>query len=326
MLSVKTAMAATVVACGTIFATGVVAGERKELNLHNANTGEDLRVVFKIDGSYVPDAIDKLEWFFRDWRQSKTRKMDPRVFDLLERIYSATGSSRAVNVHSGYRSPQTNAMLRSRSKAVAKESQHMEGKAIDFHIPGVPTAELRSIAMKMQQGGVGYYPSSNSPFVHIDVADVRSWPRPSRSYLSSLFPDGKTAHLPSDGRPLPRYEEALAEIKSRKLGILSVIGTLPEKARKKAVERSAAVIAAFVPPIPEKRTEFAEDASIPAVSVLAYGPSKATRPHQLFSDPFAFIEEQRRLLRQTDPEAAALERPVVFKTVEIEKTARVAHH
>ena len=92
-------------------------------------------------------------------------------------------------------------MLRGRSKrsGVARHSQHTLGKAIDFYIPGVPLDKLRATAMRLQGGGVGYYPTSGSPFVHLDVGNVRAWPRMTREQLVKLFPDGRTVHLPADG-------------------------------------------------------------------------------------------------------------------------------
>ncbi|HRE21079.1 MAG TPA: DUF882 domain-containing protein, partial [Rhabdaerophilum sp.] len=102
-----------------------------------------------------------------------------------------------------------------RSRAVAKESQHMRGNAMDVHIPGVSMARVREIGMRLQRGGVGYYPSAGSPFVHLDVGSVRSWPRMPRPQLERLFPDGKTVHLPADGIPLSNYEAALAEVQAR---------------------------------------------------------------------------------------------------------------
>nr|WP_250808166.1 DUF882 domain-containing protein [Neorhizobium tomejilense] len=303
------------------------ASDRRELNLHNANTGEDLRVVYKNDGLYDKAALRKLEWFFRDWRLSKTTTMDPRLFDLLERVYAETGSDATIVVHSGYRSAQTNAMLRSRSPGVARESQHIEGKAIDFHIPGVPTKKLREIALKVQGGGVGYYPTSRSPFVHIDVADVRSWPRPSREYLASLFPDGKTMHIPSDGRPLPRYEEAKAEITGRKLGILAVIGDI--KTFVSGKHRPAAATAtetAFMAPIPARRpavdpaTAFMHD---PA-SVMAYAATPKARPELgQTTNAFADVLLRRQQLRaEMEALHSATGGPIVFKTAQIGKSGR----
>ncbi len=162
--------------------------------------------------------------------------MDPRLFDLVWQVYRSTGSSQYITVVSAYRSPATNAMLRSRSAktGVAKKSQHMLGRAMDFYIPGVPLAKLRGIGMRYQIGGVGYYPRSGSPFVHMDVGNVRSWPRMSRRELLALFPDGKTAHLPADGKPLPGYEQALAMIEKRKAGggeILMASNSAPRRSK-----------------------------------------------------------------------------------------------
>ena len=121
-----------------------------------------------------------------------------------------------IHVVSAYRSPETNKMLRRTRGGQAKKSQHMYGRAMDFFIPGVKLSKLRAVAMKLQGGGVGYYPRSGSPFVHLDVAGVRAWPRMSRKELVRLFPDGKTLHLPADGKPLKGYQQALAEAKRRK--------------------------------------------------------------------------------------------------------------
>lgn len=165
-----------------------------------------------------PKGWKRLNVFLRDWRRNEPTKMDPRLFDLVWQVYQSTGSREYINVVSAYRSPATNAMLRSSTRGVAKKSQHMLGRAMDYYIPGVNLAKLRGIGMRYQIGGVGYYPRSGSPFVHMDVGNVRSWPRMSRRELLALFPDGKTAHLPADGKPLPGYEQALAMIEKRKAG------------------------------------------------------------------------------------------------------------
>ena len=106
-------------------------------------------------------------------------------------------------------------MLRRRSRQVAEHSQHMEGKAIDAHFIDVGTGRIRDIAMRMQVGGVGFYPTGATPWVHIDSGSVRYWPRMSRDALARLFPDGKTVFIPSDGQPMPGYELARAEIEAR---------------------------------------------------------------------------------------------------------------
>ncbi len=143
--------------------------------------------------------------------------MDPRLFDLVWEVYRRSGATGYIYVVSGYRSPGTNNFLRTRSAytGVAEKSQHMLGKAMDFFIPGVKLATLRGIAMQMQIGGVGFYPTSGSPFVHLDVGRVRAWPRMDRDELVKLFPKGNTLHVPADGKPLPGYDIALADYKRR---------------------------------------------------------------------------------------------------------------
>jgi hypothetical protein len=118
-----------------------------------------------------------------------------------------------VHIISAYRAPETNKALRNRSRAVSDQSQHMLGRAMDIRFPDVDAARVREAAMRLQYGGVGFYPGAN--FVHVDVASVRAWPRMSREQLARLFPDGKTVHLPPDGNPLPGYEQARVEMLSR---------------------------------------------------------------------------------------------------------------
>ncbi|HEY8384544.1 MAG TPA: DUF882 domain-containing protein [Microvirga sp.] len=187
-------------------------GDTRSLRLYHNHTKESLTVTFRRNGQYDPRALEQLNWFLRDWRRDEPTRMDPRLFDTLWEVYREVGSSEPIHVNSAYRSPNTNAMLRRRSGAVAKNSQHMRGKAMDFYLPDVPMERVRAIGMRLQDGGVGYYPSAYTPFVHLDVGSVRAWPRMTRDQLARIFPDGKTVHIPADGEPLPRYEEAKAEI------------------------------------------------------------------------------------------------------------------
>ncbi|WP_139976462.1 DUF882 domain-containing protein [Ochrobactrum sp. CGA5] len=216
LASVPSALAAAAVLMA--LSPSQASAETRSLKLYYVHTGEKAEIVFKRNGRFDAQGLKKLNVFLRDWRRNEPTKMDPRLFDLIWQVYRSTGSSQYINVVSAYRSPATNSMLRSRSakSGVAKKSQHMLGRAMDFYIPGVPLAKLRGIGMRYQIGGVGYYPRSGSPFVHMDVGNVRSWPRMSRRELLALFPDGKTAHLPADGKPLPGYEQALAMIEKRK--------------------------------------------------------------------------------------------------------------
>lgn len=190
-------------------------GETRSLTMVHAHTGETINIVYKREGQFVSGALEKLNWFLRDWRADEPIAMAPNLFDIIWYVYREVGASDPIKVMSAYRSPGTNAMLRRRSRAVAKESQHMRGNAMDIHIPGVSMGRAREIGMRLQRGGVGYYPSAGSPFVHLDVGSVRHWPRMTHEQLVRLFPDGKTVHIPSDGIPLENYQLAYAEIQAR---------------------------------------------------------------------------------------------------------------
>lgn len=192
-------------------------GETRSLKIYYVHTGEKAVITYKRNGKFDPDGLEKLNRILRDWRKNQPTKMNPRLFDLIWEVYRESGSHEFIYVVCGFRSPGTNEMLRTRSAhtGVAKKSQHMLGNAMDFYLPDVKLAKLREIGMKLQVGGVGYYPTSGSPFVHMDVGGVRAWPRMDRQDLVRLFPDGKTMHIPADGRPLPGYQEAVADYKRR---------------------------------------------------------------------------------------------------------------
>jgi uncharacterized protein YcbK (DUF882 family) len=195
--------------------SAIANGDTRTIVLSDQHTRESGSFTFMVNGVYDQAVLDKLNWFCRDWRLNEATKMDPHLFDIVWEVYRESGSTQPIDVLSGYRSPQTNAMLRRRSRQVAEHSQHMQGKAIDAHFIDVSTARIRDIAMRMQAGGVGFYPTGMTPWVHIDSGDVRYWPRMSRAALTRLFPDGKTVFIPSDGQPMPGYELARAEIEAR---------------------------------------------------------------------------------------------------------------
>ena len=201
-----------VLIAGNALQTAVAEGDTRTLSFHHVHTGEDITVTFKRDGRYVPEALKQLDWFMRDWRKQQETHMDPHLYDLLWQVYREGDASGPIDIICGYRSPGTNAMLRARSKGVAEYSQHIQGKAIDFFIPGVPLAKLRALGLQLQRGGVGFYPTSGSPFVHMDVGLVRHWPQIARHDLEKIFPDGRTVHIPSDGHPLRNYALALADV------------------------------------------------------------------------------------------------------------------
>jgi uncharacterized protein YcbK (DUF882 family) len=210
-------LATTAVLCGGTRGTqdAIANGDTRTLTIYHAHTKEQETVTFRRWGSYDSAGLQKLNWLLRDWRQDEATRMDPALFDLLWEAQRAAGSSGPVHVVSAYRSPNTNAMLRRRSRGVAKNSQHMSGRALDFNLPDVSMAQVRDIGLKMQRGGVGYYPRANNPWVHLDTGGVRHWPKVSREHLARLFPDEKTVHIPRDGKPMAGFETARAMIEAR---------------------------------------------------------------------------------------------------------------
>ena len=188
--------------------SAVANGDTRTVILSDQHTNESGSFTFMVNGVYDQGVLDKLNWFCRDWRLNEPTKMDPHLFDIIWEVYRESGSQQPIDVLSGYRSPQTNAMLRRRSRQVAEHSQHMQGKAIDAHFLDVSTARIRDIAMRAQTGGVGFYPTGNTPWVHIDSGSVRYWPKMSRDALTRLFPDGKTVFIPADGKPMPGYQSS----------------------------------------------------------------------------------------------------------------------
>jgi uncharacterized protein YcbK (DUF882 family) len=189
--------------------------ETRTLSFHHTHSDEDLTVTFKRDGRYDEEALKQLNHYLRDWRTQDQTTMDRHLFDILWEVYRDVDGKAPIQIISSYRSPATNAMLRRRSSGVARFSQHMLGHAMDFFIPGVPLEQIRFAGLRLQRGGVGFYPTSGSPFVHLDTGNIRHWPRMNHDQLVRVFPDGRTVHVPTDGKPLKGYELALADIEKR---------------------------------------------------------------------------------------------------------------
>jgi uncharacterized protein YcbK (DUF882 family) len=189
--------------------------ETRTLSFHHTHSNEDLTVTFKRDGRYDEDALKQLNHYLRDWRSQDQTTMDRHLFDILWEVYRDVDGKKPIQIISAYRSPATNAMLHRRSSGVARFSQHMLGHAMDFFIPDVPLEQIRYAGLRLQRGGVGFYPTSGSPFVHLDTGSIRHWPRMTHDQLVKVFPDGRTVHVPSDGSPLKGYELARADIEKR---------------------------------------------------------------------------------------------------------------
>ena len=152
--------------------SGNTGGERS-LSFFHTHTGDSLRVVYYRQGEYDPEAFEQLKVYLADWRDGKQHEFDPQLMDILWQLQQVTGSDGTWEVISAYRSPETNAMLRSRSNGVASKSQHLLGTAIDVRLRGLELDVLRDNAKSLKLGGVGYYAKSN--FVHVDTGRVRYW-------------------------------------------------------------------------------------------------------------------------------------------------------
>lgn len=145
----------------------------RTLSLHNAHTGETVRTVYFAQGSYIEDGLTSINRVLRDWRTGEVIEYDPKVLDIVYALHEKLEAKGPIEVLCGYRSPETNALLRRNDKAVAKNSLHMYGMAIDLRFPGRPLNLLHKAALALEAGGVGYYPSSD--FVHLDSGPVRHW-------------------------------------------------------------------------------------------------------------------------------------------------------
>ena len=148
-------------------------GDIRSLAMHSGRTGESLNTIYWIEGEYIGEAISEINKFMRDWRNGQTIKMDTRTIDIMAASHRLMDIDEPYLLLSGYRSPQTNAMLRSRSKGVAKNSLHMKGQAADLRLQSRSTSQMSKAAKACRAGGVGRYRGSN--FVHMDCGPVRSW-------------------------------------------------------------------------------------------------------------------------------------------------------
>lgn len=210
------ALSVAVLAAGT----GEIAaefGRTRTISLHNIHTKETLTVLYKKDGKNISAAMEKINWILRDWRRDEPTTMDPALIDLLWEMHTELGSREPINIISGYRSRATNDMLRKTVGGQASQSRHILGKAADVQFPDIPLKQLRYSAMIHERGGVGYYPTSATPFVHVDTDRVRAWPRLPRYELALLFPNGKTAHKPAEGDDLTRDDVRVARVQHKSL-------------------------------------------------------------------------------------------------------------
>jgi uncharacterized protein YcbK (DUF882 family) len=149
------------------------AAQPRRLSFYHTHTSEKIDVVYSEGHSYLPDALDEINYFLRDFRSGESHPIDTALLDFLHDVQARTGSQARFEIISGYRSPATNAMLRNKSRGVAKRSMHMQGRAVDVRLRDVDSNQLRKAARNIGGGGVGYY--AKSDFVHLDTGRVRFW-------------------------------------------------------------------------------------------------------------------------------------------------------
>lgn len=173
------AFAATAVVAAPTFsnAAGFLrgAGDVRRYRAHNARTGESIDLIYWVEGDYIKDALKEINFFMRDWRRNSTIKIDTRTIDIKAAVLNLLDTSEPYLLLSGYRSPETNAALRSRSGGVARNSLHMKGQAADIRVQSRSVGQIAKAAASCHAGGVGRYSSSN--FVHVDCGQIRTWGR-----------------------------------------------------------------------------------------------------------------------------------------------------
>lgn len=150
-------------------------GDIRRIRMYSGRTGERIDTIYWVEGDYIKDAVNEINKFMRDWRSNDVKKMDIRTIDIMAAAHNLMDASEPYMLLSGYRSPATNAMLRSRSRGVAKNSLHMKGQAADLRLSSRSVGQMARAAAACRAGGVGRYSGSN--FVHMDCGPVRTWGR-----------------------------------------------------------------------------------------------------------------------------------------------------
>ncbi|WP_319823702.1 YcbK family protein [Thalassovita sp.] len=151
------------------------AGDIRRVSMYSGRTGEKLDMIYWIEGEYIKDALKEINFFMRDWRTGSAVGMDTRTLDIIAATHNLLDVNEPYMLLSGYRSPETNAMLRSKSRAVAKNSLHMKGQAADLRMASRSVSQISRAASACSAGGVGRYSRSN--FVHMDCGPIRTWGR-----------------------------------------------------------------------------------------------------------------------------------------------------
>ena len=272
--------------CASLLGALTIAAQAEDrtISMFNIHTKETITVTFKRNGTYVPEALQRLNHFMRDWRRNMEIKMDPALIDLIWELHEGLGSKEPVHLICGYRSAGTNEMLRRTVGGQARNSRHITGQAADLMFPDVPLKQLRYSALIRERGGVGYYPASGLPFVHVDTGNVRHWPRMPRMELAVLFPKGHSLHVPADGRPLTPADSRIALAKWEASG-----AELPWALSHK---RASPMLASLTPAGEPKLQHASLTYSAPEPAKHAAKPSPAEKPESLAPQPSEPAEPQ----------------------------------
>ena len=149
------------------------AGDIRRIRMYSGRTGESIDTIYWVEGEYIPEVTKEINHFMRDWRSDEVVGMDPRNYDIIAAAHRLLDVREPYMLLSGYRSPRTNAMLRSKSGGVAKNSLHLKGQAADLRLKSRSVGQMARAAEACASGGVGRYSGSN--FVHMDCGPVRHW-------------------------------------------------------------------------------------------------------------------------------------------------------
>ncbi len=188
-------LAIAVFLCGQTAATAEIEPETRMISLRHLWTGERLNIIYKIGDQYDPEGLKRINRFMRDWRCDKVIEMDPKLIDLLWELTQELKPTGPLRVISGYRSRGLNLAMKRQGRGVSIRSEHSNGRAVDVVFPGVKADKVREAAAARNVGGVGYYPHSGPPFVHLDTGKILHWTQDE--------PDGKKrVAATKEGKPL----------------------------------------------------------------------------------------------------------------------------
>lgn len=247
--------------CAIAFPRAGKAADERTLSFYNIHTKETLTVTYRKDGKYLPEAMKQINHIMRDWRRDEPTEMDPELIDIVWQLHTDLGSKEPVHLVSGYRSATTNERMRRAGGGQAKFSQHILGKAADIHFPDVDVKTLRNSALVMQAGGVGYYPTSGLPFVHVDTGNVRHWPRIPAQEMAAIMREGRTQVAAARDKATEKDTKVAMADERKELD-----GLVDKAVADKDITRKV-VMASFVPdrlPWKKKQADSDVTASIPS--------------------------------------------------------------